>query len=97
MKRLKWLYPGMLVKRWISLAVFGILMISMGFVIVISEPNPDNKAVSGFIIILGIVCVVLSVKRILKSFMAVLAPSARRPENRLVDRVFEEKDIRQGA
>ena len=54
MKKLKWLYPGMLIKRWISLTVFGIVMISMGFVIVIFERTPENKATAGFIIILGI-------------------------------------------
>ena len=94
MKKLKWLYPGMLIKRWISLSVFGILMISMGFVIVISERNPGNKALAGVIIIIGIMSIILAVKRILKSFMTVLMPASG--ENALVDKIFEKRILEKG-
>jgi uncharacterized cofD-like protein len=94
MKKLKWLYPGMLIKRWISLSVFGILMISMGFVIVISERNSGNKAIAGFLIILGIMSIILAVKRILRSFMTVLMPSSG--ENALVDKIFERRILEKG-
>ncbi len=94
MKRLKWLYPGMLVKRWIFLAVFGILMISMGFVIVISERSNENKAIAGIIIILGILCVIVAVKRILQSFMTVLVPT--RMEDRLVERIYAKRILEKG-
>jgi len=96
MKRLKWLYPGMLIKRWISLSVFGILMISMGFVIVISERNPENKAIAGLIIILGILCVIIAVKRILKSFMTVLMPEPEMVKNTLVDKVYAKRILEKG-
>ena len=43
MQPLKWLFPGMLVKRWIFLGVLGIIMISMGFAIIISEDIPASK------------------------------------------------------
>jgi uncharacterized cofD-like protein len=96
MKRLKWLYPGMLIKRWISLSVFGILMISMGFVIVIFERNPENKAIAGLIIILGILCVIVAVKRILKSFMTVLMPEPEMVKNTLVDRIYAKRILEKG-
>ena len=96
MKRLKWLYPGMLIKRWISLTVFGILMISMGFVIVISERSTENKGIAGLIIMLGIICVIFAVKRILKSFMTVLMPEPARMDNSLVDKVFEKRILEKG-
>jgi uncharacterized cofD-like protein len=96
-KRLKWLYPGMLVKRWIALLVFGILMINMGFVVVIFENNPDNKLIAGLIIILGIFCVILAVKRILSSFMSVLMPApASVDKDRLVEKVFERRILERG-
>ena len=60
----------MLIKRWISLAVFGMLMVSMGFVVIISERTTENRAWAGIIIIMGILCVIFSVKRILKSFLS---------------------------
>lgn len=96
LKRLKWLYPGMLIKRWIFLSTFGILMISMGFVIVIFERNPENKAVAGIIIILGILCVIFAVKRILKSFMMVLMPSPARGKSTLVDKIYEKRILEKG-
>ena len=97
MKKLKWLYPGMLVKRWILLAVFGILMISMGFVVVISEHNPDNRAMAGLFIILGILCVIIAVKRMLKSFMTVLMPEPIiRDDNKLVEKMYEKRILDKG-
>ncbi|MGB2630310.1 MAG: YvcK family protein [Candidatus Omnitrophota bacterium] len=94
MKRLKWLYPGMLIKRWISLSVFGILMISMGFVIVIFERSSENKTIAGLIIVLGMMCVIFAVKRILKSFMTVLAPES--DKNTLVEKVYEKRILEKG-
>jgi uncharacterized cofD-like protein len=95
-KRLKWLYPGMLIKRWISLTVFGIFMISMGFVIVISERNPENKAIAGLIIMVGVASVIFAVKRILKSFMAVLAPESNMLNSDLVEKVYERRILEKG-
>ena len=67
LKALKWLYPGMGVKRWVLLTVFGVIMISMGFVMVISEQNPKNKTSAGIVIILGVLGVVTRIKPIIKS------------------------------
>ena len=50
----KWLYPGMWVKRWITLTVFGIIMISMGFVVMILEQSPTNKIFATGVLFLGI-------------------------------------------
>ncbi|MBD3426447.1 MAG: uridine diphosphate-N-acetylglucosamine-binding protein YvcK [Candidatus Omnitrophica bacterium] len=96
MKRLKWLYPGMLIKRWIFLTVFGILLVSMGFVIVILERNPENKAIAGLVIISGILCVIIAVKRILKSLMAALVPEPGRAENLLVEKIYEKRILEKG-
>ncbi len=96
MKRLKWLYPGMLIKRWIFLSVFGILMISMGFVIVIFERSPENKAIAGLVIILGILAVIIAVKRILRSFMAVLSPEPERTDNTLVEKIYQKRILEKG-
>jgi len=96
-RKLKWLYPGMLVKRWIFLCVFGVLMINMGFVVVIFENNSDNKAIAGLIIVLGIFCVIIAVKRILSSFMSVLVPSpSMSGNNRLVEKVYEKRILEKG-
>ncbi|MBU1084653.1 MAG: gluconeogenesis factor YvcK family protein [Candidatus Omnitrophota bacterium] len=96
MGRLKWLYPGMLIKRWISLSIFGILMISMGFVIVIAERNPESKAMAGIIMIAGILCVIVAVKRILRSFMTVLIPRPPVNEDDLVNKIYEKRILEKG-
>ncbi len=94
MKRLKWLYPGMLIKRWISLSVFGIVMVSMGFVIVIAERSPENKAIAGFVMIIGIMSMIYAVKRILKSFMTALVPQD--VENTLVEKIYAKRILEKG-
>lgn len=93
LKAFKWLYPGMWVKRWILLAVFGVIFISMGFVMVIMEPNPGNKTFAGVIIILGILTVVTGIKRIIASFVTILMPQG---EDELVDRVYKKRILEKG-
>jgi len=93
LKAFKWLYPGMWVKRWILLAVFGIIMISMGFVMVLLEQNSNNKLFAALIIIAGILSVVTGIKRIIKSFVAVFLPQGR---DELVDRVYQKRVLERG-
>jgi uncharacterized cofD-like protein len=95
MKKLKWLYPGMLIKRWISLSVIGIVMISMGFVIAIFERNSTNKAFAGIIIIIGIMTMIYAIKRILKSLMTAVSP--QEVNNTLVDKMYEQRILNKGA
>lgn len=94
MSRLKWLYPGMLIKRWISLSIFGIVLISMGFVIVISERNAENKAIAGIIMVFGIMSVIFAVKRILKSLMTAVVPEET--DASLVEKVYEKRILEKG-
>jgi uncharacterized cofD-like protein len=93
LKAFKWLYPGMWIKRWIMLVVFGIILISMGFVTVILEQNPANKTFAGIVIITGILAVVTGVKRIIKSFVAILLPSK---DGELVDRIYQKRILERG-
>lgn len=72
-------------------------MISMGFVIVISERTSENRAIAGLIIVVGILCVILAVKRILKSFMMVLVPEpAISGSTLLVDKIYERRILEKG-
>ncbi len=86
----------MLIKRWISLAVFGIFMISMGFVIVIAERNPHNKAMAGMVIMFGIGSVILAVKRILRSLMTAVAPGGEIDRSDLVEKIYERRILERG-
>ena len=93
LKAFKWLYPGMWVKRWILLTVFGVIMVSMGFVMVLLEQHPKNKAFAGIIIILGILAVITGIKRIIKSLVAVFLPQS---EDELVDKVYKKRVLEKG-
>jgi len=89
----KWLYPGMWVKRWITLTVFGIIMISMGFVTVLLEQHPKNKTFAGIIIIIGILAVVTGIKRIIKSLVLVFLPQGN---DELVDKIYQKRILEKG-
>ena len=93
LKAFKWLYPGMWVKRWILLTVFGIIMISMGFVMVLLEPQSRNKTFAGVIIIIGILSVITGIKRIIKSLVMIFLPQN---EDELVDKVYKKRVLEKG-
>ena len=93
LKAFKWLYPGMWVKRWILLSVFGIIMISMGFVMVLLEQSSGNKTYAAFIIIIGILGVVTGIKRIIKSFVQVCFPEG---SDELVNMVYQKRVLERG-
>lgn len=93
LKAFKWLYPGMWVKRWILLTVFGIIMISMGFVMVLLEETTRNKTLSGIIIILGIITVATGIKRMIQSVVTILLPQR---EDELVDKVYQKRVLEKG-
>jgi len=84
----------MWVKRWILMTVFGIIMISMGFVMVILEQSPRSKTFAGTIIILGILAVITGIKRIIKSLMAVFLPKG---DNGLVEKIYQKRVLEKGA
>jgi len=67
----KWLYPGLRLKRWVALCSLGILFCSMGFVVTLIE---DQEASGSLFVVLGIFCVVVSIRKIIKSVTMLLAP-----------------------
>lgn len=93
MGRLKWLYPGMFVKRWIFLITIGILFIAMGFAMVISEKTPQNKTFAAIIIILGGLIVITGVSRIIKSFIMVFLPQH---DEEFVDKIYQKRILEKG-
>ncbi len=92
LKAFKWLYPGMWVKRWITLSVFGIIMISMGFVMVILEQTSKSRLFASMIIFAGIVSVIAGIKRIIRSFVTVFPQG----HDQLVDRLYQKRVLERG-
>jgi uncharacterized cofD-like protein len=93
MKLLKWFYPGMGIKRWIAFTTFGIIMLSMGFVIVISEEKGKASFGTSIILILGIIIIIIGVKRIINSLITILLPNT---EKELVDIVYKKRHLERG-
>lgn len=93
MKKLKWLYPGMLVKRWIFITAIGVLLISMGFTVLISEHTSANRAFASIIILIGILFVITGVKRMIKSFVTIFIPEK---ESNLVEKVYAKRILEKG-
>jgi len=87
----KWLYPGMRVKRWILLCVFGIILCSVGFVLSITEAQ---KTSGSLIVLLGAAIVAVSIRKIIKSVVTVLLPER---ENELVNIVYQKRYLERGA
>ncbi len=68
----KWFYPGLRIKRWVVLCSFGILFCSMGFVLTIIE---SQETVGSLFVVAGIIAVITSIRKIIKSIAQALIPS----------------------
>ena len=94
MKKLKWLIPGMGVKRWIVLLILSVTLISMGSVIMIIDESPTAKARAGLVILAGIIGVISGVKRIVRTVVEVFLPKR---ESELVDIVYQKRYLERGS
>ena len=93
MSKLKWLYPGMLVKRWIFLIAIGIVLITMGLAIVLMESNPETKTYAAFSVIAGIMLVVWGIRGTIKSLLDAYLP---KKQKELVDTIYEKRILEKG-
>ncbi|MBL7158166.1 MAG: YvcK family protein [Candidatus Omnitrophica bacterium] len=93
MSRLKWLYPGMLVKRWVFLIAVGIILIAMGFAVVLMENNPETRTYTAFTIIAGIVLVIWGIRGTIRSLLDAYLPKRQKE---IVDTVYEKRILEKG-
>ena len=93
MHRLKWLYPGMKIKRWIFTSSTGIIMIAIGSIVWILKKFSGSKLLGFIIFILGALIVIYGIKRMVKSFIAVFLPKR---EKELVDIVYHYRQLEKG-
>ncbi|MBI2864403.1 MAG: YvcK family protein [Chloroflexi bacterium] len=107
---LKWLIPGMRVKRWLLLLIIGIVIISLGFAYFLREvyesytfPNTVyyvtlqflNRYVRGAIFLLGGVgLVAMAILRLNRSVLSAFVPEGR--EDDLVDVIYYQRHLRRG-
>lgn len=77
MKLIKWLRPGINLKRWILLGIVGIISISYGFSFMLNQIYFSNmhRVLSILMIIAGCVFIYFSVRYVVKSIFQVLSSS----------------------
>jgi uncharacterized cofD-like protein len=90
----KWLYPGIGVKRWIGLGVFGFM-----FVVISVNHLRDKEfwfiqVLDVIIAISGLVILILGIKRIIRSFVNAFAPASKGAE--LVDILYHRSQLGRG-
>jgi len=93
LKKLKWLYPGIRVKRWILLSVLGVAMVILGTGRFIREELLLFKIGDGLLILLGIIVIIAGVRSMIQSFLSIFLPYFGED---LVDIVYKKRYLERG-
>lgn len=95
MRVLKWLYPGMKVKRWILLSALGIILVVLGTIEGVAEFKKQTVPVIGStLLFFGVILIFSGVKKMVKSFVAIFVPVHK--EKELVDIVYKKRQLSRG-
>ncbi len=86
----KWLYPGMRIKRWVTLCCFGVILCSIGFVLALTD---IQRSYGSLIVLLGFGVVAVSIRKIIKSVVTVLLPER---ENEFVNIMYQKRYLERG-
>jgi len=89
---LKWLYPGIGIKRWALLSFFGILLLVLENKVFRPGDFWGIQVLDAMINISGIIILILGIKRIMRSFMGALVPGG----SELVDILYQKKHLSRG-
>ena len=92
MQFFKWLYPGIGIKRWITLCVAGlglIVFVGLAAVKMISKSNILLASLAMAVLIFGIFLVYMAIKNMVRIFVRALMPADR--DGRLVDLVYQRR------
>ena len=91
---LKWLYPGIGIKRWILLVLFGLVFIIIGSFFLRNEEFVLFQVLDSIGLLCGIIILILGIKGIIRFFINAEVPSSK--SNELVDIVFQRKQLSRG-
>jgi uncharacterized cofD-like protein len=93
MKINKWLYPGMGVKRWISLSVFGTILFGFGMVFLFSKKFFAHNIIGWFLVVAGGILIIYGMKSMVGKFVSVFLPERKED---LVDIVYSKRNLGKG-
>ena len=88
----KWLYPGMKVKRWLFTALFGVVIVGVGAVLA-SEPYSFVSAFGIVWILCGIILIVMGMGKMIVSLLTLFLPKG---ERELVNILYQRRYLERG-
>ncbi len=91
---LKWLYPGIGIKRWILLCGAGGIMVVLGSRGLQSLDYVFIRILDGIILFSGLIILILGIKRLMRAFIGAFIPQTG--ENELVDILYQRKQLSRG-
>jgi len=93
MRFLKWLYPGMRVKRWFLMAVIGVFLFGIGSALLPVEGGLALRLISLVMLVSGLLLLALGAGGIVRSLLEAVIP-ADKPD--LVELVFQRRHLEKG-
>jgi len=93
MRLLKWLYPGMKIKRWLFLAAGGVMLFGIGSALLPSQAGFVVRLTSLLMVGAGLFALILAVVETVRSLLDVVSPM---PQRDLVDLVFQRRHLEKG-
>ena len=90
---LKWLYPGMRVKRWLIMAMAGVLLFGMGSALLPVEGGILLRLVSLLILLVGLFSLSFGIGLMVRSLLEVVSPGHTQD---LVELVFQQRYLEKG-
>jgi len=90
----KWLYPGIGIKRWIGLGIFGFALVVIGVGHLRDEQFWLINILDEIIVVSGIIILILGIKRIIRSFINAFIPASKGTE--LVDILYHRSQLGRG-
>ncbi|MDD5432358.1 MAG: uridine diphosphate-N-acetylglucosamine-binding protein YvcK [Candidatus Omnitrophica bacterium] len=91
----KWLYPGIGIKRWVGLSAFGVILLILGTAYLRNDAFWLIQILDAGIVFSGIIILILGVKRLIRSFFAVIMPSSKDTSG-IVDILYKKKHLSRG-
>ncbi len=88
----KWLYPGIKVKRWVLMSLFGVLVVSIGAIFIVST-YPFVRSFATVIILCGIVFVILGMGKMIVSLLTLFLPQRERD---IVNILYQRRYLERG-
>ncbi len=89
---LKWLYPGIQVKRWVFASLFGVLVVGFGAIFAVN-PYPFVSGFGIVIILCGIVFIVLGMGKMIVSLITLFLPQRERD---IVNILYQRRYLERG-